>query len=179
MPKEGGLKACLKGCLEGWGETLFWSKWAGGQHLKNNWGEKQCHLQKSLGKSVRLSYVAKVLIHWKQIKDICAVKSSLSEPVSHATNITSVRKETYVLSQPQSPGANTLLEMDTEHTALWQGWCGKWGWEPQPGCAEQPSLLILSSLGKTRYLWIHYSERLPYVHYHRNLSQKYCLLPGK
>lgn len=63
-----------------------------------------------------VSSTAKVFIHRKHIKDICAVKSSLSEPAPHATNITSVREETYVLSQHQPLGANMLLEMDTEHT---------------------------------------------------------------
>ena len=127
---------------------------------------------------LEVSSVAKVFIHRKQIKDIWAVQSSLSKPASApcATNITSVRKETYVFSPHHSSGVTTLLEMATSaghaepcvgnRAAARQLACG------EPGHEEQPSLLIQRTLYRSRYLWTNYIVCLLYVHYHRNLSQK-------
>lgn len=67
-------------------------------------------------------------------------KSSLSEPAPYATSIT-LRKETYVPSQNQCPGANTLLEMGTEHTDPSRTGVGNGAWAPQPFQNSHPCSL--------------------------------------
>lgn len=76
MHMQGGLKACLKGYLEGWGEILFWSKWAGGQqlHKKITEGESNVTYKNHWERGSEF-LVAKIFIHRKQIKDICALKA--------------------------------------------------------------------------------------------------------